>query len=824
MKLNLNTEWKMRKSGDMISYLCDIPCSVYKTLTQSGVIENPYYRENELWATAISDDDYEFEKVFDVDESLYDNEKLTLTFYGIDTISQIYLNGKYLGTTNNMHRTWIFDIKKVAVLGKNNLCVKIKSPNKYIAEKQEERPLWGVDSTMAGYPHLRKAHYMFGWDWGPKLPDMGIWRDVVIEGYSQGEILDVYYWQNHSEDEVTLNCKVHVDNKTCDSCVLEIYNPNNELIHCINAPVTADYQTLTANIKNPQLWWVRGYGEQPLYKCIVKLIDEENIVDTVENNIGLRVLTISQDADQWGTEFCFKINGKKIFAMGANYIPEDQIASNCTKERTYELLDQCVAANFNFIRVWGGGYYPDNWFFDYCDEKGLIVWQDFMYACSAYLLTDEFRETIIAETIDNIKRYRNHASLGLWCGNNEIESAWEYWGLPDDPQSKADYLEHFEKIIPELLNKYDEHQNAFYWPSSPSSGGGIKDSSSNHAGDMHYWDVWHNFKPIEDFRKYHYRFCSEYGFESVPSIKTCRAFADESRGDFNLTSPVMENHQKCVQGNEKIMYYLAQVVRYPYSFEELIYSSQIVQADCIRSSVEHMRRSRGRCMGSAYWQVNDSNPVISWSSIDYFNRWKALHYYARKFYAPVLLSVDDTNMLKPVFNISNETVNNANCRVKWSLRTNGSETIASGSFEIEIEQLSSENIFTADLTQYLITENNKRERYLEYALEVDGVLVSRATTLFVRPKLFTFLEPKLKTVVEESNKSFIITISASNYTKSLCLDLTDYDCIFSDNWFDINGQETVTVQVDKSTIKKSMTPKFIGLDEFKKQLTLRAYN
>ena len=303
----------------------------------------------------------------------------------------------------------------------------------------------------------------------------------------------------------------------------------------------------------------------------------------------------SRSKDEWGEEFCFVNNGVKVFAMGANYIPEDQIYPRRTRERTERLLRDCVDANYNFIRVWGGGSYPEDCFYDFCDTHGLIVWQDFMFACSAYLLTPEFEATVREEIRDNVLRLRNHASLGLWCGNNEIESAWEGWGLPEDPQAKADYLKLFEDLIPSLLRKYDPE--TFYWPSSPSSGGGFRNSSSNLAGDMHYWAVWHNFKPIEAFREFYYRFCSEYGFESLPDMKTVRSFAREE--DLDLCGPVMEAHQKCTQGNEKVMYYLAQMVNYPYTFERLVYCSQLVQADCIRSNVEHMRRARGRCMGSS---------------------------------------------------------------------------------------------------------------------------------------------------------------------------------------------------------------------------------
>lgn len=819
MKINLNNEWKMRKCGDAVSYICDVPCSVYKVLTDSGVMPDPYYRENQWEATLAADDDYEFEKHFDCTEGFISLEKQLLVFEGIDTLSEIFLNNVKLGETDNMHRRWEFDVKKILSEKGNILKVRILSPTKYIAKKQSERPLWGVSSTMSGYTHLRKAHCMFGWDWGPKLPDMGIWRGVSLAGYSEGRILDVRYYQEHSDGKVYLKCIINCDNVSCDKAALEVRSPDGKTVFTGSTEISGDGKNtdISCVIENPQYWWANGYGAQPLYGCTVKLLKNGVAVDEKSDRIGLRTLTISRDNDEWGEEFCFILNGKKIFAMGANYIPEDQIVTRCNESRTRKLLEQCKKANFNFIRVWGGGYYPDDWFYDYCDENGIIVWQDFMFACSAYLLTEEFEKTVRAEVKDNIIRLRNHCSLGLWCGNNEIESAWEYWGLPDDPQSKSDYLVQFEEIIPALVKEYSPQ--IFYWPSSPSSGGGFKDASSNHAGDMHYWDVWHNLKPIEAFRAFHYRFCSEYGFESLPSMKTCRAFADETKGDMNLTSPVMEAHQKCEQGNEKIMFYLAQMVRYPYSFEELIYSSQLVQADSIRSNVEHMRRSRGRCMGSAYWQVNDSTPVISWSSIDYFNRWKPLHYCAAKFYAPVLLSVDDSDPCHPVFNVSNETLSEIECTVKWSLRTNSCEIVQSGEETHMVSELSAKDIFTLDLSRYISEEAEKRSKYLEYRLEIGGETVSAGTTLFVRPKMFDFLKPKLKTRIEETDKEFLVCLSAANYTKSVWLELSEEDCVFSDNWFDVHGGETVCVSVKKSEISKYLT-----LDEFERQLTVKAYN
>ena len=812
MRIFLNDNWKMKKDGSENTYICDVPCSVYKTLISEKVIPDPYYRENEYISTSVCDYDYDFEKSFNVSEADLQAEKVYLRFDGIDTISDIFLNGEFLSHTNNMHRIWEFEVKDKLKAGENTLLVKIKSPNRYIEEMDKKRHLWGVDSTMKGYTHIRKAHCMFGWDWGPKLPDIGIWRDVSLNFYSGGKINSVYYSQKHESGKVILKCSADIefyDKNT--KARLKVFSPDGQVIG-------ADVKDGTAEIviERPQLWWVNGFGGQPLYNCIVELFLGESILDSSVRKIGLRTLTISQEKDQWGEEFCFVINGKKIFAMGANYIPEDQIVTRCTEEKTRRLLDECKKANYNFIRAWGGGCYPDEYFYDWCDENGFIVWQDFMFACSAYLLTDEFKETVEKEIADNIIRLRNHASLGLWCGNNEIESAWEYWGLPEDQQAQQDYLVLFEEIIPKILSKLDPE--TFYWPSSPSSGGGFKDASSNHAGDMHYWNVWHCFKPIEAFREFYYRFCSEYGFEALPDIKTIRTFADESLGDFDLCSPVMEAHQKCAEGNEKIMFYLAQMVNYPYDFERLIYCSQLVQADCIRSNVEHMRRARGRCMGSAYWQVNDSNPVISWSSIDYFDRWKGLHYYAKRFYAPCLLSADDSDCKKPVLNISNETFEKSRFAVSCRLRNNKAEILSENFIYADIAPLSAENVLELDLSDELADRQDMRTKYLEYTLEKNGEIIGRGTTLFVRPKEFQFLKPEISVNVTDNGDYFSIELSAQNYAKSVCLSLNDSDCVFSDNWFDIHGNESVAVAVKKDSISQELS-----LDEFKEQLKVISY-
>lgn len=455
MILLLNDRWKMNKSGCSEKLDCCVPCSVYKTLIEHGKIPDPYYRENEFISTEICDDDYDFSTEFEASAELLGNSRVILRFDGIDTLADVFVNDCFAGSADNMHRTWEFDVKKAVKAGRNKIVVKIKSPNKYIAEKHAERPLWGVDTTMEGYTHIRKAHCMFGWDWGPKLPDMGIWRNVTLLALSYGRITDVHFTQIHNENNVELKCDVNAECSENHIVRLEVTSPDGEIIADKKAGTEYGKCVIKCNIENPQLWWANGYGDQPLYKCRVILENASGeTVDEDVKRIGLRTLTISQDKDQWGEEFCFKLNGKKIFAMGANYIPEDQIVTRCSEERTRYLLEQCKKANFNFIRVWGGGYYPDDYFYDYCDENGLIVWQDFMFACSTFLLTDEFRNTVIEEVRDNIVRLRNHPSLGLWCGNNEIESMWEGWGIPVIHSQKLIILRSLKRLYLKLSKNF----------------------------------------------------------------------------------------------------------------------------------------------------------------------------------------------------------------------------------------------------------------------------------------------------------------------------------------------------------------------------------
>ncbi len=790
-----------------------VPCSMYSVLLKNGRIENPYYRENEKEAMKLSGKDCVFRKTFFVDEALQNAEDATLCFEMLDTLADVYVNGTLVGKASNMHRVWKFSVKDCLKEGENELTVKCYSPVQYADKMIAKRHIWGQDEiTLPGYQYIRKAHYMFGWDWGPCLPDMGIYRGVFLYDAKAVQVENFRMQQKHEPNHVSLTIVPELGGNTAGvHCVkVQLTDVSGDVVEQkIEGGYQAGEQVLF-EIDQPELWWPNGLGEANLYTLTISVYGEnETLLDSYEKKIGLRTIRISRENDEWGQEFCFQVNGVKVFAMGSDYIPEDNIIPNITHEHTRELLHHCKAANFNCIRVWGGGYYPDDEFYDACDEYGLIVWQDNLFACAVYLLDEEFEENIRIETEENVRRIRNHASIGLWCGNNEMETAWECWGIPQEEDLKEDYDEMFEHIIKDAVNENDGV--TMYWSSSPSSGDYSIAANDFNRGDVHYWDVWHGMKPMKDVFNYYFRFCSEYGFEALPNKKTLDTVLLPE--DCNLYSPAMEVHHKCVDGNHKLMFYM-QCLRMPTSFEQLIYATQLMQAEAIRMNVEHMRRNRGRCMGSVYWQLNDSNPTVSWSSIDYDRRWKALQYFCKRFYAPVLLSaVEDGDVVQ--FHISNETMSDFTGKVSWRLRDNRAHVVKEESFEVTVDALSASCVAKTDFSDTFRMETDRRKYYVEYLLEDANGKVMDSVMQFVEFKHFEYLEPTIDIAFKENTSEFVLTFSSDVYVKDVCLDLKHKDCVFSDNWFDIHGDRKVEITIEKNSVGQQLT-----LEELKKELTI----
>lgn len=795
----LNENWQMCINNTEEFMPAAVPGSVYQDLLDNNKMEDPYYRDNELKALKIMENDFTYVTCFDVPEDIREREEVLLHFDGIDTIGDIYLNGTLLGHVKNMHRIWEYSVKNLLKPEGNELKVVLHSPTRFIREAYEERPLEGSSDAMRGFPYLRKAHCMFGWDWGPRLPDAGIWREVELMAFDTARLDGVYITQKHEEGRVSLSVQVDVK-RTGVKCTERFGREEKELeglswrikvMDPEGVPVFEGLCPEEAVIENPRLWWPNGYGSQPLYQVEVELLCDGCVLDFWSKRVGLRTMTIHREKDEYGEQFAHEVNGVRIFAMGADYIPEDNILPRVKPERTYELLKQARDAHFNCIRVWGGGNYPYDGFWDACDELGLVVWEDFMFACAVYDLTEEFEQDIIGEFIDNIKRIRHHASLGLWCGNNEMEMFVAGGGWGNTPKQMSDYFKMYEYIIPKMLKEYDP--DTFYWPASPSSGGGFDDPNCYDRGDVHYWDVWHGGKPITEFRKFYFRYLSEFGFQSFPTMKTVESFTLPR--DRNIFSYVMEKHQRNNSANGKIMTYMEQEYLYTSDFATLLYASQMLQAEAIKNGVEHLRRHRGRCMGAVYWQLNDIWPGASWSSIDYYGRWKALHYYAKRFFAPVLLSCEEESRMtqerninaeKPDFrksvrfNISNETFEEKHMEVSWTVRDAGGGELGGENIILTIPPFSSE--WTR---KWELPDLDASREYVSYSLRENGAAVSQGSVLFTMPKYFEFLDPGLTV----SSDGDIITVQAECYAKGVEIRNENEDLILSDNYFDMDGGE-----------------------------------
>ena len=640
----LNGAWVLDIPGSAFPRVsATVPGSVYHDLLTAGQIPDPFYRDNENEALKIMDNDFVYSRSFTVPASLLENDAVVLRCDGLDTLATVTVNGTVVGTAKNMHRTYEFDVKGVLQAGENTISVKFDSPTRYIKEAYAQSRADGSSDAMVGFPLIRKAHCMFGWDWGPRLPDAGIWRDIRILGIKTARIRDVYVVQHHESGKVTLEVSTHVTEITGSAPVsVKVTAPDGKVF-------TAQGEHALIEIENPQLWWPNGLGQQPLYQVEVTLGEG---LDSWCKRVGLRTLTVTRKKDQWGESFSHCVNGVNVFAMGADYIPEDNLLPRVNPERTRRLLEDAKAANMNCIRVWGGGYYPEDYFYDTCDELGLLVWQDFMFACAVYNLTEDFEENIRAEFVDNIRRLRHHASLALWCGNNEMEQFVAVGEWVSSLAQKADYIKMYEYILPKVLK--EEDPQTFYWPASPSSGGSFDEPQDPNRGDVHYWDVWHGLKPFTDYRNYLFRYVSEFGFQSFPCMETIESFtAPEDR---NVFSYVMEKHQRNASANGRIVSYLSQMYLYPSELTNLVYASQLLQAQAMQYGVEHWRRNRNdeRCMGAVVWQLNDCWPVASWASIDYYGRWKALHYYEKRFFAPVLISCHEEGILSQNTNVNAE--------------------------------------------------------------------------------------------------------------------------------------------------------------------------
>ena len=773
----LSDSWILR-TEDGRCYNTRVPGTLLQTLLENGAIPDPFDGLNEYAVCEQTRQRFSLERSLFVSAEELSRAHADLVFEGVDTEAVLFVNDQQVASFNNMHRTWRIPVREPLREGKNVLRVVFTPALEAVARDARDNPDITYDggSELVWTGGLRKAHYMFGWDWGPRLPDAGLWRPVSLQCYDH-RMEDLQVRQEHGEGSVTLCFRAYT---SADQVRVTLLDPDGVPVGAKQGPAG---DPVMLSVPSPRRWWPNGLGDQPLYTARVEILCSDSVEDQRTLRLGLRTMTVSRRKDAWGEEFAFCCNGVTFFAMGADYIPEDNLLVRLSRTRTERLLRDCRDANYNCIRVWGGGVYPDEDFYDLCDEMGLVVWQDLMFACNVYRLTDAFRETIRMEVRENLRRFRHHASLGLLCGNNEMETAWLSWeGVMRQPASlKQDYLEQFEGLLKEICAR--EAPDVFYWPSSPSSGGGFDDPNSLDRGDVHDWSVWHGRRPFSDFTQRYPRFCSEFGFESFPCMETLRSFIHDE-WDMNPFSKVMESHQKCHNGNATMLHYLAQSLPYPYSMEQLVHATQYLQAEAVRAGVEHWRRNRGRCMGAIYWQINDCWPVASWAGIDSFGRWKALHYEARRFFAPVLVSLQKMEYGYDVF-VSNERQMPFSGTLQTGVYDDSGKLLREDTAEVFCPALSS-----AVVGRISAAAGETLPLARCCLVDAQGQLVSENEALHEAPKHLKLETPRIRMACEGNQ----ISLTADRLCFAVALEAGDVR--FSDNWFTLYPNETRMVTTD----------------------------
>lgn len=792
---SLTGKWQFQQMGTEEWLPANIPGGVHTDLMASGRIPNPFVADNEKRVQWVAESDWVYRTSFTCTDELLSEEKVFLVCDGLDTLATVVLNGHELGHTDNMFRRYQWEVKPLLnAQGANDLTITFSSPVKYTAEKQAIRPLPGVSQAIPGGPHLRKAPCQFGWDWGPQLPPIGIWKDIRLEGYSKARLAEVHLRQEHTDGHVAVDVRIAVQrwDESPLAAVVRITAPDGEVIEKEVAMPAQDEVMVKLPISKPELWWPNGYGGQPLYQLEVSLIynDASGTLDARKYQIGLRTIELRQQEDQWGRSFVFVVNNIPIFAKGSNWIPADSFPTRIKDEYLEGLIRSAVETHQNMLRVWGGGFYEEERFYDLCDRYGILVWQEFIFSCSIYPLdSTEFLENVSAEVVENVRRLRHRASLALWCGNNEMEWGWVDWGWKGTEYQdlKAAYDRFFHHTLPEWCIAEDPDHS--YWPSSPSSDTPFDSPNGQRQGDAHYWDVWHGRKPFTAYRDQYPRFMSEFGFQALPPLETICTYADEA--DWNMTSYIMELHQKNASGNSLMVGQMLDTFRLPKDFASLVYLSMALQAEGIRYGVEHWRRHPDRVAGILYWQLNDCWPVASWSSLDYFGRWKALHYAARRFFAPLMLSIEDKPPKQGVY-VSNDLLKPWEGTVRWSLETLDGEVLTSGQTPAQVAPQAATQVCELDFSD-CISDDNIRTLVFIADLYQGNQFVTRQTAGFAPIKHLFLSDPTVTANLRGEKNQLIIELTSRSLALLVEVSLTGADVVFSDNYFNLPAGRTVQI-------------------------------
>lgn len=800
-KILLNDDWHMKaatpNSNHQLKdewYDVKVPALVHTTLMEKGIVPNLFYRDNETKYQWLEREDWVFEKIVEIDKATLQNQHIELNFKGLDTYADVFLNGELILKADNAFRSWRVDVKKHLREGKNYLRIFFFAAVKMdeISKELNGYALPGIPTNERVFS--RKPQFHYGWDWGPRFVNCGIWRDVELFIWNDYTIREMNVRQLQlSKEKAILQTELMIEADIEKEIELTLNIDSQEISKKFSLKKgnsLLKFEDIA--IKNPRLWWSRDIGEPNLYDVIIK-----SEKDTLSQRIGLRTIELVREKDKKGETFFFRLNGVPVFAKGANYIPlsifQDKIG-----DKDYEKMIQNAAdANMNMLRVWGGGIYENEKFYQLCDEKGIMVWQDFMFACAMYPGGKDFLQNVENEAIENIKQLRKHPCIALWCGNNEINEAWNNWGWKEmlllHPKRSAkiwsDYEKIFKKLLPKAVQTYANGIN--YWESSPSYS--RYHEKCDVMGDSHYWGVWHDEEPFEQYAKRVPRFMSEYGFQSFPEWNTIKSFTEEA--DRGLETPIMTVHQKHPRGNTLMRKYMAREYQVPDKFEDFTYVSQIVQAEGIRKGIEAHRRAMPYCMGSLYWQLNDVWQVASWSSIDGLGNWKALHYSAKEAFAPLLLSPINNAGTCQVYVVSDYL--NAFENVALSIKTIDfqGKVVFEENFNISSIPANQSALIWQKKISQLLNGANENTVFARFELKQGNKILVSRNYFFDLPKNLNLSKPTIKTDVEKVGNRYKLTLSSDRLAKNIFLQ-TNAKGHWSENYFDLFPNETKEVWFD----------------------------
>jgi len=777
---NLSSEkWQFKNSKENEWLTASVPGTVHLDLMNNKLIPNPYKDENEKKVQWVENEDWDYQTVFKISAKELENQSADLIFYGLDTFSEIYLNGKLLKKTDNMFRTWKIPVKNDLKIGNNILQIQFKSSvnvGKDLAKK--------VPFTMPESPRsfVRKAQYQFGWDWGPRLVTAGIWKDVKLNFWNQAKIENIKIEQKAlTKQRADLNIYAEIYAEKEGKYVFTTDKENHDIVlrkglNKISVPF---------KIEDPHLWQPNGWGKAIIYALKFSLKKNSETIDNKEERIGLRTVELIQEKDEKGKSFYFKVNGNPMYAKGTNWIPSDSFTPRITKEKYKKLIKDCKDANMNMIRVWGGGIYEDDEFYKACDENGILVWQDFMFAGSFYPSDENFLNNVKEEVKDQVDRLQNHPSIALWCGNNEIDEAIVNWGYQkqfkyskeDSLQVWKDYKKVFHEVIPNAINEFATKDKSIYWESSPSIGWGHKESLTE--GDSHYWGVWWGEFPFEIYNEKVPRFASEYGFQGMPSLETVNSMFS-IKSDLSLENPTIKAHEKNARGFEIIKKYMERDYAVPKDFVKYNYVSQLLQARGMQIAIEAHRRAKPYNMGTLYWQLNDCWPVISWSSIDYLGNWKALHYQVKRSFENQVILTEEKEGFLDFYGINDELKKFEDVKVEIQVVDfngkilNDLTTVQNGKILDGIVKFN--HIEIKNLIKYF----NKNEVFFKLTLkDKTKKVIAQNNHFFVKPKDLKLTKPNIKIKKISATE---IEISTDVLAKDIYL---MGDTHFSDNFFDL---------------------------------------